>query len=81
MQRKEVYPCSYTYGVNSLEVELLGQKECVFNMFVDVARLPAGGVCELVAPPPAVPECAFSSGPVLRPVLSSTQPTFDSLLT
>ena len=51
MQRKEVYPCSYTYGVNSLEVELLGQKECVFNMFVDVARLPAGGVCELVGPP------------------------------
>lgn len=49
-------------------------------MFADVARLPAGGVCELVAPP-AVPECAFSSGPALRAVLSSTQPTFDSLLT
>lgn len=61
MQRKEVYLCSYTYGVNSLEVELLGQKECVFNMFVDVARRPAGGVCEFVAPP-AVSECAFSPG-------------------
>lgn len=80
MRRKEVCPCSYTYGANSLEVELPGQKECVFNMFADVARLPAGGVCELVAPP-AVPECAFSSGPALRAVLSSTQPTFDSLLT
>ena len=49
MQRKEVYPCNYTYGVNSLEVELLRQKECIFDRFVDMARLPAGGVCELVA--------------------------------